>query len=298
MFLQNLTTIIIFICLTNSSLFAISLMSENELKSQTAQAGISIAIDNAVFYNEDSQIKLIDDLNKPTPGYLNFKNVKTLTTYNTGNVDFDNDGIMGEILIDIASPSDPASGGYPNPYISIESDDFEVQSFIKIGELEFNQSAIGSMEIIGTGFPKWNLYFGGHGSGIDFETGFQLKVDSFKFDYGPEANGNWLGFQNLFIADSFSGIPENPSTWQPSGKFKLGNFKTNSPATFDIGQRATNDPTGSDTEPVIYISAPITGSLRIENIHLGNKDFGAVAIDGINIHRLTIEVPGRNLGNL
>jgi hypothetical protein len=40
------------------------------------------------------------------------------------------------------------------------------------------------------------------------------------------------------------------------------------------------------------------GSIRMENIHMGNSDFGPAAIDGINVHSLSIELPGRDLGNI
>jgi hypothetical protein len=292
MFFKRLFTIFLFILFINGNAFAISEMSENEMKSKTAQAGISVGIDNAVFYNHESSVKFID-ADETNPGYLAFKNIKSLTTYNTGNVDLDNDGYMGQILIDIASPSE-TDPGYKNQYVSLECEDFEVQSFIKIEEIDFNGKNIGSLDLTGTGFPKWNLYFGAHDAGIDFEAGFQFKIDSLKFNYGPEAQGSWLGFQNMFMADSFAGRPEDPSTWQPSGKFKIGNFGADSPATFDIGTRDFN----GVTEPVIYISAPMAGSARIENIHIGDKDFGPAAIDGINVHRLTIEIPGRDLGNI
>jgi hypothetical protein len=290
---KRILTLLFFILIFKPQVFAISKMSENEMKSQTAQAGISVAVDNAVFYNQQSSIKFIDADGTATPGYLGFKNIKTLTTYNTGNIDLDNDGIMGEIIIDVASPAE-TDPGYKNPYVSLECGDFEVNSFIKIGEIDFNGKSIGSLDITGAGLPKWNLYFGAHNSGIDLDAGFQFKINSLKFNYGPEIDGNWLGFENLFIADSFTGIPEDPSTWSPSGKFKIGNFADNAPATFDIGTREFD----GVSEPVIFISAPMTGSARIENIHIGDKDFGAAAIDGINVHRLTIEMPGRDLGNI
>jgi len=33
---------------------------------------------------------------------------------------------------------------------------------------------------------------------------------------------------------------------------------------------------------------PIQGSLRVENVNFGGNDFGPIAIDGINAHRMSL----------
>eukprot|EP00767_Chilomastix_cuspidata_P008305 gnl/Chilomastix_cuspidata/9487.p1 GENE.gnl/Chilomastix_cuspidata/9487~~gnl/Chilomastix_cuspidata/9487.p1 ORF type:complete len:300 (+),score=6.48 gnl/Chilomastix_cuspidata/9487:102-902(+) len=265
------------------------------MKNKVAQAGISIGIDNAVFYHYDSSIRLIDT-EETDAGYLGFEDVYQLYTYNTGNVDLDSDGYMGHLKIDIIDPDDSLSS-YTDPFIAVQCDDWESMSFIKAGKIDFNGYDIGSIDITGKTFPKWNLYFGAHDCGIDFEAGFQMKLAKFKYNYGDPDNNYYTGFSNLYIADEFvdssdlPADPTDPTTWNLKGKFKIGNFEQNNPATFDIGISEY------DNTPVISISAPMSGSIRMENIHIQDKDFGPAAIDGIQVHKLTIELPGRDLGN-
>jgi hypothetical protein len=270
---------------------AITELSREELKNQTAQAGMSVAIDNAVVYHESSSLKFID-ADETDAGYLGFRDIKQLYTYNTGDVDVDGDGVMGHLNIDIANPEESVDH-YSKPFVAMECSDWETLSFFQAGTIDFNGTEIGSLAITGTGFPEWNLYFGAHDAGIDFEAGFKAKINSFKYKYGDPANDHWLGFDNLYISNSFSGHsddPSDPTTWVSEGRFKIGDFQNNKPATFDIGVRE------SDNSPAIFLSTPMTGSVRMENIHIESNDFGPAAIDGIKVHNMSIELPGRNLG--
>lgn len=290
----NSTAISIFLILLSTKAFAISPMSEKQLKTQTGQSGISIAIDDVVIYHQSSSIKFIDS-NLDTPGYLGFKDIKKLHTYNTGNaIELDSDHLMGHISMDLIIP-DASTGGYLNPYLSLSCSDWQSTAFFKADQIDFNGTDIGGISIVNSKFPKWNLYLGSHDSGIDFEAGFQMQTDSFKYDYGDPLDDNCLEFKNISIAGTFNNQsntddPANPSTWNPVDRFMVGNFKTNTPAKFDIGIRQ------SDNMPIIQISAPMSGSIRIENINIGQRDFGPTAIDGIQVHRMTIELPGRGLG--
>lgn len=291
MLFKLISKIIIIIFILSSFSHAITKLDDKQMKKLTAQAGISIAINNAVFYKYTSSIK-INDLNENNPGYIGLKNITTLTTFDTGNIDVDSDGKMGHINIDIATPPQ-SEASYSNPYITLSCSDWKTQSFFKAEEIDFMGRNIGSLNITGTDFPKWNLYMGAHNSGIDFEIGFQMKINSFKYNYGDNANSYYFGFSGLQIAQNFNNTdPSNPSVWTANDKFKIGNFENNKPATFDIGIRE------SDNMPVIYLSAPMNGSVRIENLHIKDQNFGPAAIDGIKVHNLKIELPGRNLGNI
>jgi len=41
----------------------------------------------------------------------------------------------------------------------------------------------------------------------------------------------------------------------------------------------------------IFLSLPIAGTVRIENVAFGGQDFGPIAIDGIHVHRLNVKIP-------
>jgi hypothetical protein len=46
----------------------------------------------------------------------------------------------------------------------------------------------------------------------------------------------------------------------------------------------------------IGLNLPMSGSVRVENITFGGNDMGLLAIDGMNVQKLYIEIPGRGLG--
>ena len=292
--LKSLSLLFLFFLYFIGNAFALSGLSAADMKRKTGQSGLSLAISDAVIYHQSEYTKLIDDNESSNPGYINFKNIKDLETYNTGDVDLDNDGTMGHLNIDIQY-ADSTSSGYQNPYMVLECSDWDGASYLKVGEIDFSGYSIGSLDILEKRIPEWNLYLGAHDAGIDFEFGFKMDITSFKYKYGDSVNNYYLGFEGVHMAGDFTDNslddPSDSSTWKSNGRFKVGEFSTDSPATFDIGVRDT------DSEPVISISTPMKGSIRIENIHMGDKNFGPAAIDGINVHRMKIELPGRNLGN-
>ena len=41
----------------------------------------------------------------------------------------------------------------------------------------------------------------------------------------------------------------------------------------------------------IFLSLPIAGTVRMENVAFGGQDLGLIAIDGIQVHRLNVKSP-------
>ena len=283
---------IMIFCFLNLKAYALSPLNEKEMKKHTGQSGISIAIENAVFYYEDSFIKFIDG-DASDPGFISLSNTKSLHILDTGYNDLDSDGTADHLTIDIINPQQ-SNLEYDKPYLAMECNDWSGTSYFQAEEIIFSDHTLGSLQIDEAAFPKWHLYTGGHSSGIDLEAGFQMDIKSFSYNYGPSENDLSLKFEGIHFTQQFNlntnDDPSNPETWQSSGKFKIGDFSTDTPVTIDVGTRE------NDNSPVLFISAPIKGAIRIENIHMGNTDFGPAAIDGINVHRMKIEIPGRGLG--
>jgi hypothetical protein len=80
-------------------------------------------------------------------------------------------------------------------------------------------------------------------------------------------------------------IPTDPSGWTSSGVFSIGDIDSGNPATLDIG-------TDAGGQTVMQLEMPMNGSLRVERLNFGNRDFGPMAIDGLQVHRLTVTIPG------
>jgi hypothetical protein len=135
-----------------------------------------------------------------------------------------------------------------------------------------------------------DLYIGPHpGSGISFEFSQHLDINTLSYNYNTTSA---LTFSGISVSDSFSGTLEDPSSWSSNGEFKIGNVNTSgtfAPATID----ATTD---GDGRSYVAFNLPMSGSIRLSNLSFGGTDFGPVAIDGIHIEKLTIEIPGRGLG--
>jgi hypothetical protein len=66
-----------------------------------------------------------------------------------------------------------------------------------------------------------------------------------------------------------------------TGLFQVGDVAGGNPATFDVGQ-------GEDGMVAVSLNLPMRGSLRVESLQWGGTDFGPMAIDDIQVHRLTV----------
>lgn len=130
---------------------------------------------------------------------------------------------------------------------------------------------------------------GPHGdgmSGIDIEYQTEITIDSLQYTYNTQPES--LNLTGIRFAGSALGAPEDPSSWIFSGKFKFGDLANNRPVTIDVG---TYDD-GAVTSTSVFYNAPMSGSIRVENVDFGGNQFGPCAIDGITVHHLGIQIPG------
>jgi len=135
-------------------------------------------------------------------------------------------------------------------------------------------------------------------SGISFD--YQTAITASALTYTYNTTPLSLKLSGLHIAGSAAGDPTDPTTWTYSGNFKIGTigdadvydvnnnliFTGNTPATIDIATDSSNDTS-------IYMSLPMSGSIRVGEVNFGGQSFGPIAIDGIQVHRLTVQISGK-----
>ena len=188
---------------------------------------------------------------------------------------------------------------------------YTVGSFI-FGDLTSSYGAVdlGSLELGPVGLNSFDYYYSPpiYGSGIDWESDFQLNIDHATYAYQSSATDCeriiMTGFYMGELFSDFSGDdPSDPSTWKPNnnvdyGQFKIGdlfgdlsNNLASNPASFNVGECTTGS--GNATYPgvgMIALSTPLIGSIRFEDVQFGDVDFGPGAIDGIHAHRLELRL--------
>ena len=136
-------------------------------------------------------------------------------------------------------------------------------------------------------------------SGIEFEYLSSWVAQNISYNYNT--SGGNLQLSGIHFAESASSTsddPSNPSTWQFTGSFRVGdlfggnipvdstNASVPNPATFDVGT------SGGYTS--IYLNLPMMGTIRVADVQLGGQDFGPIAIDGIVVHHLFVKIGGGN----
>lgn len=285
------TLLIVFTFFPISAISKMVKLSDGDMENVVAQAGITIGVSNYKTYRNFEYIGYKDtDSLDGTNGTIFFRNIEIVETLSTGNVDTNGDSLKSGVVIDVFSNPDGI------PMVSVVADDFDHRYDFSSSSIEFCGTDIGKLDI-GLIHPfSHRYYLTGHSSGFDFELDLAFEMEDFKYTYQldplAEENNKSFSIDKLYLAKTFKQNPlddeTDPSTWQPSGQFQIGDLNpygglTYNPATFDVGV----DPDTNLAQ--IKINMPMAGSFRISNLKIGDQNFGPIAIDGIVVHKMTVK---------
>lgn len=142
------------------------------------------------------------------------------------------------------------------------------------------------------------------GIGFDFQQNFQMTLDKIGYAYNTSCEA--IELAPLYIGDSFADQsgddPRDPTTWKPNlatpvdfGDFQIGdlfgdidNDIHSRPAMLDVFE---GDIYGTGAiHGVMDLRLSMTGSIRFENVDFNGTDFGPGAIDGLEVHRLELQL--------
>jgi len=264
-------------------------LSDAELANVTGQAGISIYTSIATRYTS-SVIKFSDTDSTPSRNWIEFQNV----TVNDGS-----EGSGGYYLIQ--SPSyneantlDIGTNDAGRTIVSFKDYSRVSPRWYHVEDLVFCNQSLGSLHLdalsLGPSLYRFGVHADGTGGGFDFDYSTRASAQAFRYTYNtiPETltlSGIHLVGQATGTADD----PANPATWAFTGTnnvFRIGDMDNGNPAKIDV----VTDTTGVTS---LFLNLPMQGSLRVENVAFGGNNFGPIAIDGIRVHRLSIELrPG------
>ncbi len=257
-------------------------LDDNDMAAIDGAAGLSMALNNIAFYLQADKYSYTDTDtgNRLELGHLILSNGQGgPVTIQAGNVDTNNDGLMSPLTLDVATISDPQSPVYGKAVAVFQALDWLQEVDLHVEELRFCGQELGRLDIGVIHRPSFYWIAGAHDSGVDFEYGAQISVDALRLTYNSQ-NEN-LTLSGLHLASQAAGLPEHPDQWQLDGMFQIGALYEGQPATFDVGR----DEAGL---VAMEINLPMRGCLRVEKIQWAGQDFGPMAIDGIQVHRLNV----------
>jgi hypothetical protein len=253
-------------------------LSDAELAGVTGQAGISIHVETK------SRVDILEYNISDTPDveadrkWIKFKHLTV------------DDG-AGGYFTTATSLDDPiridiGSNDAGRTLVSAYDPSHVLPRWYGIEDIEFADLSIGSFNIdalsMGPSLYRSGSHADGTGGGYDFDYSTPLTAQAIRFTYNtvPEA----LTLSGIHLAGSASGTENDPTTWSFTGNFKIGDIDAGTPAKVDVV-------TNSDDAPGVtslVLNLPLQGSLRVENVNFGGNDFGPIAIDGINVHHMSL----------
>ena len=253
-------------------------LSDAELAGVTAQAGISINVET----KSRLDINEFNISDTPDVGvdrqWIKFKHITV------------DDG-QGGYFTTATSITDPitvdiGTNDAGRTLVSVYDPSHVLPRWYGIEDIEFVDLSIGSLNIdalsMGPSLYRAGAHADGTGGGFDFDYSTRITAQAIRFTYNnvPEA----LTLSGIHLAGSATGAENDPATWSFTGNFKIGDMDAGTPAKLDVVTN-TDDAPGVTS---LVLNLPIQGSLRVENVNFGGNDFGPIAIDGINAHRLSL----------
>ncbi|MDA3897654.1 MAG: hypothetical protein PF482_16085 [Desulfobacteraceae bacterium] len=302
-------------------------IEDNCLEDVYGSSGISIALKNFQIFNHIDSFRYCATDN----GYLEFNNIRIHNgTFGPYLLNFDFGTAVtdsGIIYVDafetaVASPYDWTGNAPEEIYRGMTSAvcnnwdqvyaftimDFifcDPSSVVTTDPVNLGQIDIGLIDI-----PYFESYISPpiDGSGFDFESDFQMKIDEFSYAYqinpSDVTDFESLSFENIYFGESFSDLasddPRDPSTWKPNNNTDYGSFKIgdlfgdmatstpSNPASINVAEGDIYE--DGDIYGFVDINLPMQGSLRFESAQFDTVDFGPGAIDGINVYRLGLQL--------
>jgi len=307
--------------LLSTNLFATISMANNFLEILGGNVGISARAGQGVnIYCNDVELYWNTTL-------FNIQAVEGSTTDNsnnpaTGGVDNSNSLQLNNLLLH----GDEHPAGHPDEWgsykvngmlsLNMETNTATGRSYLQLefpdwisgSDTDWSDNmnlTLGQMKYQGVDFGYWalrdiNIYDNtyirvggrnGNGSspaGIDFEISSRLSFGSLTYDYG--GGENYAEFGGISLCSTVDNVGATPSTWNPSGLFQIGDYDNGAPLQINAGSN------GSNHSIELYVpsnsTAPINGTIAMENMRVGGVDFGPSVIKGINVTYLRVTMNG------
>ncbi len=289
---------------------ALAPIDNEALDNITGQSGITLAVSNVEVFTNIDRLSYIASDN----GFIEFYDFRITdgangpARYNFGT------GAAGVIYMDLGAVEVSTTEDWDlstspesiyKGMLGVNVPEWDQQVAYFIPDFVFSDGTVGGEKHLGSiligaiDLPNYNYFSAPHGSGVDWEYGFEMHIDHMAYKYNEALTGA-LCFEDIHIGRSFDyGLagdnPADPGTWKTDiGQFTIGdmfgntdplNLEHSNPARFDVG--VINDDLGNP-QGAIGLQLPLSGSVRLENVDFGGVDFGPGAIDGITAHRLEL----------
>ncbi len=259
-------------------------LEDEEMIEVTAQAGISVSMEKATYYDEIGRLEIRDSYDL---GSLVLEDMIISDGQGWG-YEFNT---LEPLDIDLVTYD--ASWGEWNTALRINAPSWLQEVGISVGNVIFCGQELGSLSIGQIDLPSFQYLLTtpdndtpfDMNSGLYFKYFFQKRYDEIRFTYND--SGDALAFQGLQFAESFSGSPQNPGSWVQSGSFIIG--KPQPFIALNDGHFARINIIKESNTMILDMDFPMEGSVRVQNVHFDGHDFGPVALDGINVHSMSVQ---------
>lgn len=266
-------------------------VSDDELGNISAQAGININfVDFRMRITIDS-LKYSDTDHDPV-NWVEFNDV-TVSGPEDGHFLLDCPEEY-PMMIDLITADDIT--GTSRTFVNLQISNQVNPRTWEVGEFKFCDQELGSLLLDSVTVDPSGYRIASHvgegTQGIEFEYVTKWQAEGFSYTYNTI--GDALQASGIHLAGTATGDPTDPTAWDFSGYFKIGDLMggnidvDDDPDNTEVTNPASFDVLTVDGTTYAVANLPLSGSLRVEDMSFGGSSFGPIAIDGITAHRLYV----------
>ena len=261
-------------------------LTDAALAGVTGQAGLSISTDMSIRFT--ASVWKISDTSS-TPQWLELQNI----TVDDGN------GGYFHAYAPLTAPEtvDIGSNDSGRTLVAFLDTSQVLPRWYSVGNFVLCNQSLGSLNLdalsVGPSLLRYGTHTDGTGGGFDFDYTTSVTAQAFRYTYNTvpgilTLSGIHLAYQADVLGKNGTGDnPADPTTWAFTGAnnvFRIGDIVGGNPAKFDVVTDTTTWATS------LFLTLPMQGTLRVEDVKFGGNDFGPIAIDGINVHHLIVKI--------
>jgi len=255
---------------------------DGEMDKVQARSGIAVSSEDVQVYMEKGYIAYED-----TSGRENRFELSDILY---------SDGDGGPLRFSAPAPvtvqvAEDAAG---RPVIAWHAPDWEQDFYADAESFTFAGQDLGSMHFHGIAPKESALYIsppdeGGTGGGVAFQLETRFEMEALRWAYNKD--GEAFDLSGTHLAGSFDAEgddPADPDTWDPDGRFIVGDMGMADDSNDDPARFLTV--TDEADRGYVQVQMPsVSGSIRIEEVTMGDADLGPVILDDIEIHELNVD---------
>lgn len=265
-------------CLLPLEVMGLEPMDEAEMDRVQGQSGIAMTMSDLNIYNENDYLAYEDT--SAAGNRIEFADTASFYAYQS---------LAPTYLQVYTNQQDLVLVGLE--VLAEDGQAMDMGTFFQAENYTFSNQHLGSMDIEDLSLQEFALYLtpaealdNVQGSGMAMQMEARSSLQEFRWNYqSGDGNDQALVLGQATVAQSFD------QEGQPQGRFQIGELDARDENSGEINPALFQVRQDENDQAFVRMNLPMQGSLRVEDVQMGDHDLGPIRVEGMQIHHLQMD---------